>query len=265
MGGRKPLVFNGQRRLARLKILQEQDRNKRVIRGVEDLLTHRGLPYNVRVDARKLLAKAYEALREGVAKNILERTQVLEESLRDGSPPTFNVTHHRISLALKGAPSDTGPISHIGGETPGARTAIPTSYTTQPTAARSSTVDIWEAAAILGCQRKYLAQWHKYRLPAPVGYSATSLLWCRADLIRALKQAHTVDSIGLQLRRLREYRNVTQEALAERAGISAHHIWHVENGKRRMTLKTLERLAQQLGARVSISLIISPPVHGPAG
>ncbi len=53
-----------------------------------------------------------------------------------------------------------------------------------------------------------------------------------------------------RLRRLRAQRQLTQEDLCERAGISVDAVSRIENGNRTPTLETLQRLSRALGVRV---------------
>lgn len=53
--------------------------------------------------------------------------------------------------------------------------------------------------------------------------------------------------IGARLKRLRKREGLTQEALAEQAGISRVFEYYIEAGERLPTLRTLDRLARTLG------------------
>ena len=52
--------------------------------------------------------------------------------------------------------------------------------------------------------------------------------------------------IGLRIRYLRRQRHWTQEALAERAGISTSFLGHIERGSRKLSVETLNRIALAL-------------------
>lgn len=55
--------------------------------------------------------------------------------------------------------------------------------------------------------------------------------------------------VGINLKRLRESQQLTQRALAEKAGISHAHIAQIESGHRQEPhVKTLQRLKEPLGA-----------------
>jgi transcriptional regulator with XRE-family HTH domain len=57
--------------------------------------------------------------------------------------------------------------------------------------------------------------------------------------------------LGMRMRGERQRRNLTQEALAERSGVSARMVASVEQGRRTPTLPVLEQLARALGVPVS--------------
>lgn len=56
-------------------------------------------------------------------------------------------------------------------------------------------------------------------------------------------------SIGKKIRALRHKAELTQERLAEKIGVSTTHVGLVETGKRRMSLKTLQKVAKVLGVK----------------
>lgn len=53
--------------------------------------------------------------------------------------------------------------------------------------------------------------------------------------------------VGKRLRELRKAKGLSQERLAELAGINPKYYSDVERGKRNITIKNLERIASQLG------------------
>ena len=58
--------------------------------------------------------------------------------------------------------------------------------------------------------------------------------------------------IGTIVRRLRRQRQLTQEQLAARTGLSQGHVSHLENGERlNPGMTTLKRLARALGVPVA--------------
>jgi transcriptional regulator with XRE-family HTH domain len=54
--------------------------------------------------------------------------------------------------------------------------------------------------------------------------------------------------VGENVRRLRLARGLTQEQLAERAGINQQYVSELENGKQNPTVIRLYELAEQLGS-----------------
>ena len=61
--------------------------------------------------------------------------------------------------------------------------------------------------------------------------------------------------LGLAIRTLRRRHGWTQHALADRAGVSQSAVSRAERGEgRSLTLRTLERIAEALGARVAVRL-----------
>ena len=56
--------------------------------------------------------------------------------------------------------------------------------------------------------------------------------------------------VGNRIRSLRRAKGVTQDQLAELAGLNRAHLYRLENGKQSMTLRTLKIVADTLGVRV---------------
>lgn len=56
--------------------------------------------------------------------------------------------------------------------------------------------------------------------------------------------------IGKRIKRLRKKADITQEQLAEWIGVSTTHVGLVETGNRRMSLKTLQKVANVLKVKV---------------
>lgn len=56
--------------------------------------------------------------------------------------------------------------------------------------------------------------------------------------------------LGKRIRRLRRRASLTQEKLAEKVNVSTTHIGLVETGKRRISLKTLQKIASALRTKV---------------
>jgi len=57
--------------------------------------------------------------------------------------------------------------------------------------------------------------------------------------------------LGKRIRRLRRKVGLTQEQLAEKVAVSTTHIGLVETGKRRISLKTLQKIATALGVKAN--------------
>lgn len=65
--------------------------------------------------------------------------------------------------------------------------------------------------------------------------------------------------IGSNVRRLREEREMLQADLAQRAGASACYISLIESGKREVSMKMLNAIADALGVPASVLLEDSHP------
>ncbi len=65
------------------------------------------------------------------------------------------------------------------------------------------------------------------------------------------REVQSAERIGQRVRALREGRGLTQEALAEEAGMQGPNISRLESGKHVPSLETLERIAKALGIRVA--------------
>ncbi len=61
--------------------------------------------------------------------------------------------------------------------------------------------------------------------------------------------------LTIELLRLREELNITQQELADRTGINRADISRIEHGNANPSLKTMKRLASAMGKRVSISFV----------
>jgi transcriptional regulator with XRE-family HTH domain len=58
------------------------------------------------------------------------------------------------------------------------------------------------------------------------------------------------ERVGLNLQRLRREKGLSQEELADRAGIHQTYLSGVERGKRNPTVSVLQRIAEALGADI---------------
>ena len=56
------------------------------------------------------------------------------------------------------------------------------------------------------------------------------------------------------MRECRNARKLTQEVVAERAGVSANYVGNIERGEYDMTVAVLQRVAQAMGVRASVLL-----------
>lgn len=64
--------------------------------------------------------------------------------------------------------------------------------------------------------------------------------------------------VGVNLRRLRRERGLSQEAFAAAIGYHRTYVGGVERGERNLTLRTLERLAEILDVDPA-DLLVTPP------
>ena len=70
--------------------------------------------------------------------------------------------------------------------------------------------------------------------------------------------------IGRRVRKVREERCLTQEALAEAAGVSVPYVSHIERGIKKPSLVTLLRLSAALGVTVDTLLRGNQPAEANA-
>jgi len=73
--------------------------------------------------------------------------------------------------------------------------------------------------------------------------------------------ATLLERFGDRIRELRHQRRLSQEALAERAGLHRTYIGFVERAERNPTLKTMEKLAR--GLEVSLAELFAPFTEKP--
>ena len=67
-------------------------------------------------------------------------------------------------------------------------------------------------------------------------------------------------TIGDNIKRLRNFKNITQKELAERLGTSQQNLAQYENGKRNPKLETLQKIAKAL--EVTIEELLTVDVNG---
>jgi CheY-like chemotaxis protein/DNA-binding XRE family transcriptional regulator len=85
---------------------------------------------------------------------------------------------------------------------------------------------------------------------------------CRIFLNRLIAQQDLKKGFGAELKRRRIETGISQERLAELADLHRTYISAVESGKRNLTLESIQRLAQALGA--SVASFFASLEHGPA-
>ena len=66
-------------------------------------------------------------------------------------------------------------------------------------------------------------------------------------------------AIGQRIRKIRKARGITQEALAERVGISTTHMSHIETANTKMSLPTFAEIASALEVRTDELLYDNRP------
>ena len=66
------------------------------------------------------------------------------------------------------------------------------------------------------------------------------------------QKQQTRDRIGRRIAALRKLAGLTQEGLAEQAGLQRTHVNRIETGKYAVTLEVVEAIAQALGMTVDI-------------
>lgn len=73
------------------------------------------------------------------------------------------------------------------------------------------------------------------------------------------RDARTIDSvceaIGREIRRVRKEEGLSQQELAQKAGISQQLISRIEKGKENISLITLKKISKALGRRAEISFV----------
>ena len=66
-----------------------------------------------------------------------------------------------------------------------------------------------------------------------------------------LSTDHSIQrEVGNRIKAIRQAKGITQDQLAELAGLNRAHLYRLENGKQSMTLRTLKIIADTLGVRV---------------
>ncbi|MCM1244490.1 MAG: helix-turn-helix domain-containing protein [Roseburia sp.] len=67
--------------------------------------------------------------------------------------------------------------------------------------------------------------------------------------------------IGQRIRRYRKALNLSQEQLAEKAGISVTHMSHIETGNTKMSLSALVRIADVLSVQTDAIIYEHPQIN----
>ena len=65
-----------------------------------------------------------------------------------------------------------------------------------------------------------------------------------------MAEADFNEQLGRRVRALRESRKLSQETLAEQAGLSIKHLWKIENGKVKASVQSLTKISVALGLPV---------------
>ena len=58
--------------------------------------------------------------------------------------------------------------------------------------------------------------------------------------------------LGLQIKKIREGKNLTQQTLADKVGLHLSYIGNIEIGAKRPSLETLFQIAEELGVKVAL-------------
>lgn len=80
------------------------------------------------------------------------------------------------------------------------------------------------------------------------------VVWRRRDDRLRVKVDPELLPLGREVRRLRQERGLSQEALADLAGLHTNYVGGIERGERNVGVKALFRLARGLGVRPSTLL-----------
>lgn len=67
--------------------------------------------------------------------------------------------------------------------------------------------------------------------------------------------------MGQRIRRYRKASNLSQEQLAERAGISVTHMSHIETGNTKLSLPVLVNIANTLSVQTDAIIYENPPAN----
>lgn len=82
--------------------------------------------------------------------------------------------------------------------------------------------------------------------------SQTSFGSADQDQVRAERKQQTRERIGGRIAALRRLRGLTQEQLAQEAGLQRTHVNRIEAGKYAVTIDVVQAIAQALGMTVDL-------------
>ena len=72
-----------------------------------------------------------------------------------------------------------------------------------------------------------------------------------SSILHTLRWLQDIErQVGLKIKKLRARNGLTQDELAERAGLNRTHLYRIETGKQSLTLRTMKIIADALGMRV---------------
>ena len=74
-------------------------------------------------------------------------------------------------------------------------------------------------------------------------------MWERPEVVAAVAQSMT--AIGRNLRAIRKRKGLSQEQIAERAGLHAKHVQRLEAGAKNTTVASIAALAAALEVRIT--------------
>jgi XRE family transcriptional regulator, regulator of sulfur utilization len=73
----------------------------------------------------------------------------------------------------------------------------------------------------------------------------------RSSIVHTLRWLQDIErQVGLKIKALRSKKGLTQDELAELAGLNRVHLYRVENGKQSLTLRSMKIIADALDVRV---------------
>lgn len=65
------------------------------------------------------------------------------------------------------------------------------------------------------------------------------------------------EEVGFNIRKIREERDLSQEELADMAGLHRAYVGQIERGEKNIGLKNLEKIAKALNVKIKVLLDIS--------